>query len=336
MAIPCPPMRPHSFGSARLAVIIGWVTLTVLSSPVAGQAAPPPPPAATQPARLTFVATPTGEFTFNTGVVRGKLRARGKSLGLSSLVHIPTGIMLDQGDGGYGLFSHYRVFTANRRYGVGAWDWPSTARLRDDGAVEVHWTPAPDRPFDLKAVYRWVSPDMLDLETIVHPLTDLPGFESFLASYFQPQFTNSLAYVSTRPSPSEAPAFVAAEPALGVWQMFPRDRAVVALIQDGRWNLEPNPVNWVIMPTLARPIGVRRHPASGLSAVLMAPAEDCFAIATPYQTEGHYSLYLSLFGRNLKAGEPARARTRLWITTAFSEPQIVEIHKTFSAAKPNP
>jgi hypothetical protein len=25
--------------------------------------------------------------------------------------------------------SHYRVFTANKRYGDGAWYWPSTSRL---------------------------------------------------------------------------------------------------------------------------------------------------------------------------------------------------------------
>jgi len=64
---------------------------------------------------------------------------------------------------------------------------------------------------------------------------------------------------------------------------------------------------------------VRRHGASGLTAVLMAPAEDCFAVSTPHQREGHYSLYLSLFGRTIQAGETARARARLVIVEPASD-----------------
>ena len=55
-------------------------------------------------------------------------------------VHTPTGTPLCQG---HGLFSHYRVFTRGKRYGGGAWDWPSESKLRDDGSVEVRW-PAAD------------------------------------------------------------------------------------------------------------------------------------------------------------------------------------------------
>lgn len=293
-------------------------------------------PAASGAARLAFTAGSGGEFTFDTGVLRGKLRAGGKTRGLSSVVHIPSGVMLDRGDKGYGLFSHYRVFTANKRYGVGAWEWPSVARLREDGAVEVAWAAATNRPFEMMAVYRWIAPDTLDLETIVKPQADLPQFESFLASYFQERFSNSLVYVGSLPARSGQPGFLAAEQEAGVWQMFPRDPAVLALIHDGRWLLPPNPVEWAIRPALARPIAVRRDPGSGVSAVLMAPAEDCFAIATPHQTEKtHSSLYFSLFGRDLKAGETARARCRLVVMGAFSEQKALEDAKTLSSARPN-
>jgi hypothetical protein len=34
----------------------------------------------------------------------------------------------------------------------------------------------------------------------------------------------------------------------------------------------------------------------------------------PYQTEGHYSLYFSLFGRTIAAGDTATAKVRMQIT----------------------
>jgi len=253
--------------------------------------------------------------------LKGKLRANGKARGLSAVTHLPSGIQLDQGENGYGLFSHYRVFTANRRYGGGAWDWPGEARLRQDGSVEVRWPEATNRPFALRAVYRWAAADTLDLETVVEPRQDLPGFESFLASYFANRFTNALMCVR---APDGKPSFRECVKTLGDWQMAPRDEAAVRWIDDGRWRIEPNPVNWTLQPRLAEPIGVRRDPASGLTAVLQAPRPDCFAVAMPHQAEGHYSVYLSLFGRDLKAGAPARARARLRILSVFQEDRVIE------------
>jgi hypothetical protein len=110
--------------------------------------------------------------------------------------------------------------------------------------------------------------------------------------------------------------------------MFPRDAAAVEIVHDGRWQIEPNPVMWVTMPALAKPIGVRRDPISGVGAVLMARPTDCFAVMTPFQTESHYSLYLSLFGRTIKAGETASARTRLLILGQFSEQEVLKSYRT--------
>ena len=70
--------------------------------------------------RLAFSADGTNGFTFDTGVLKGKLRAEGKSTGLSSVVHLSTGATLDSS---MGLFGHYRVFSANKRHGTAAWYW---------------------------------------------------------------------------------------------------------------------------------------------------------------------------------------------------------------------
>jgi hypothetical protein len=111
---------------------------------------------------------------------------------------------------------------------------------------------------------------------------------------------------------------------LGDWLMFPRGSDVVPLIQDGRWKLEPHPVDWVIMPALEKPVGVRRHPQSGVTAMLGAPVQDCFAVAMPHQTENHYSVYLSLFGRDLPAGEVASAKAWLAVAEA-TESELLKL-----------
>jgi hypothetical protein len=258
-----------------------------------------------------FSASGTNEFAFDTGMLKGKLRAGGKSTGLSSVVHLPTGLTMDSS---MGLFGHYRVFSANKRYGTAAWDWPSEARLRPDGNVEVRWPSAEDRPFELRAVYRWAAPDTLDLETSVQAKRNLANFESFLASYFAEGFTNAGVYARSN---SKA-WLMAADKNGGAWQAFPRDDEAVSIIQDGRWKFQPNPVDWVIRPHLAKPLGVRRSPPNDLAALLMSPPQDCFAVLTPFQAEPHRSMYLSLFGKNLKAGERARARARLVIGTGLA------------------
>jgi len=275
---------------------------------------------------LTFTQAPHGEFQFDTGVLRGKLRAEGKSLGLSSVAHVRSGVTLSRG---YGIFGHYRVFVASHRFGTAAWDWPSTARLLDDGTVEVRWPSVQDRPFELKATYRWHDPSSLDLVTEVKAQKDLANFEMFLASYFNDTFTNSLVFVKQHPDAEKKPGFLAAEKSFGDWLGFPRDPVAVQIIKDGRWKVEPNPVDWVIMPELDRPLGVRRDPSRGVTAVLMAPPEDCFALSTPHQTEGHFSLYLSLFGKTIRAGETARARTRLWVAENPSDQQILDRYQTY-------
>ena len=276
--------------------------------------------------RLAFVANDKGEYTFDTGVLRGTLRQGGKSLGLAPLIHVPTGARLDRS---MGILSFYRVFTTGQRYGAGAWDWPSTAKLLPDGAVQVTWPEAPDRPFEMGALYRWKDPQTIDLETTVTARQDVRGFESFLAAYFGEAFPTPCVYVRENPEAQGKPGLLPARKTYGEWQMFPRDDQVLPIIRDGRWGLQPNPVNWTIMPRLAAPLALRRGAGSGLVAVLMAPPEECFAIATPYEGESHYSLYMARFGRDLKAGETAQARTRLVIGAGIADDQAVTLYQQY-------
>lgn len=275
---------------------------------------------------LAFAPDRDGQYTFDTGTLRGRLRAEGKSQGLTSVVHVPSGTRLDRS---LGLCGHYRVFTENKRYGTAAWDWPSTSQLRPDGAVTTVWPATDHRPFTMTATYRWKDPQTLDVTTTVTAKQDLSGFESFFASYFEQTFPSPCVYVSEHPDARGGPGFLSARHVFGQWQMFPRDETVLPLIRDGRWTREPHPVDWTLMPHLAAPLCLRRSAAGDVTVVLMAPPEDCFAIATPYAGEGHYSLYLSLFGRDVRAGQTAMARARLIVATGASDDDLVTLHRQY-------
>ncbi len=278
------------------------------------------------PAGHKFIAGVDGEYTFDTGVLRGKLRQGGKSQGLSSVVHVASGTRLD---GGVGIFGPYRIFTTNKRYGTAAWNLPSESKLLDDGAVEVTWPAGKDRPFELVAVYHFSGDSTLDVETIVRARDDLSNFEVFMASYFARSFPTPCVYAAPNPAAKGSSPFVRAVKSSGDWQMFPGNEKVAGVIRDGRWLKEPNPVNWAIMPCMRAPIGLRRGTTVDLTAILISPANDCFAIATPYEAEGHYSMYLCLFGRDIKAGRTARARSRFVVADAPSDAEVVDLYRTY-------
>ena len=275
-----------------------------------------------RPDRLRFTAGEAGEYVFNIGELSGKLRGDGKSVGLLPVVHTRSGKVLTRS---MGLAGHYRIFAGNKRFGSGAWYWPSDAKLLADGAVEAHWPVAEDRPFDLWAVYRWVGPAALDVETRVRPQVELTAFEVFMAWYLDDDFASASVYAHDKAGRAH---FARAERSQGIWQMFPRDGAAVRLIQDGRWKVPPNPVDWAIRPPFARPIAVRRA-ISGLTALVMALPKDCFAISMPHDDDPHRSVYLSLFGRMVRAGETARARTRTMIIPAATPEQMLRLYDRF-------
>ena len=309
-------------------VCFGWaVVLCVVCVMPAVAQNPSAPAAATAdaaPARLAFTAAGQ-EYRFDTGVLRGTLRSGGKALGLRPVLEGAAGTPVA---GMLGLFSPYRLLTADARFGSAAWDWASRAQLLPDGAVQSHWLPDKEHPLEITAVYRWTAPNVLDFQAAVKPQQEMRRFELFLASYFE-GFPASFVYVQESPEAGAKPGFLEARKPAGDWQMFARDDVALRIIADGRWNRPPNPVAWKTMPRLAAPLALRRDAKSGLTAVLMAPAQDCLAISMPYGEEGHRSVYLSLFGRDLKAGETVCARARLVIGRAISDQQAIELYHAY-------
>ena len=289
------------------------------------------------PANLGFKpADEEGFYAFDTGVLRGKVRLNGTSQGITELVHVPSGVSLASGGRLPGLFSYYRIFSANTRYGNAVRDWPTETKVLPDGALHVFWPTGEGHPLEITAVHRWTRPDTLDVVTTVKPLEDMPAFEVFLSSYYEQAFWAQV-YVKPVEDAAAGPRFVPVDrtpESKGGYVMYPRDEQALELILDGRWKIPPSPVDWDEIRWLASPLAMRRDETSGLSALMMAPPEDCFAIASPYNPAtpdagGYRSLYFSFFGRDLKAGETAEARCRLVIAQNLADAQAVKLYEEY-------
>lgn len=278
------------------------------------------------PFSLRFVQGEAQSYTFDTGVLNGVLRLDGRSIGLVPVVFAADGSEITTGEG---LFNHYRVFTHGKRYGYGARRWPSTSTLQADGSVKVFWLATPDRPFGLQATYSWVAPNTIDLVTVLRAEKKLVAFEVFLASYYRHIFTDSQVWASRDPRGSSKPGFVSADRELGEWLAFPRDEKAAEVICDGRWDLEPHPLEWTRMPNFALPLAIRRDPQSGLTVIVMTQSNDSFGIFTPYGEESHISNYMSLFGHDIEEGETVSAHSRLIVLPDPTEAEILRSANEF-------
>ena len=272
---------------------------------------------------LVFLGPDNGEYQFDTGILKGVLHRGGRSTGLLPVSDVATGKVLTKS---MGWLSPYRTLSTGTQHGYGAWDWASEAKLLPDGAVEVRWLANDTYPLNMTAVYRWTAANTADLEIAVTPQKDLPKLEIFVASYFE-GFTQALVYAQD--AATGQAKFVPALKEDAVWHVFPRDGEVAKLVGDGRWQHPPAPVTWTVRNPLAGPLAIRRNPELGLTALVMSPPEDCFAVYTPYGEEGHGSLYLGLLGCDVKAGQTATGRARLAIGRAVSDEQAVKLFQEY-------
>ncbi len=271
-----------------------------------------------------------GAFNFDTGLLRGVMRGEGKSIGLVPVEYGPNYLPLAKTPGLPGLLNYYRVFTTNHRHGDSMRGVPSVAEVTAPNALKVRWEAGEDRPFAMTATYTWSAPDTLDLETLIEAKGALPDFEMFLSSYLTERFPITQVYAKQADGKK---AFMTPDPDQGTWQMFPRDADAVRLIKDGRWTYPPNPVDWAIRPEYAAPLLYRRDAETKLAQIVMTRPGDCFAVSTPCSGEGHYSMYLSLFGKTLAAGDAVRAHTRM-IVAVLDDAQIVARYDAFMKVFP--
>ncbi len=266
-----------------------------------------------------------GEFNVDTGMLKGIFRQGDRSIGFVPFSSIsPELTISEKPDTLPGLLNFYRVFTTNKRYGESMRSVVSTAKVIDNKTIELVWDADEEHPFILSAKYQWISPQTLDLYVSVEAKETLPDFEVFLSSYLNDNFPQSYVYAQTE----EGDKFLPTPQEAGIWQAFPRDEQSVNIIQDGRWTIPPSPVDWAIRPFYKEPIIYRVNEETKLAVVQMSERDNCFAVMTPHAGETHYSMYFSLFGKTLEAGQTVSTRVRM-IIAPLNEEQILSAYQEF-------
>ncbi|HOA75382.1 MAG TPA: hypothetical protein PL151_00020 [Phycisphaerae bacterium] len=292
---------------------------------------------------LAFKSGKPGEFTFDTGRFTGRLVAGEKAQGLVSLIDKASGVELAKGRPEYGIFSFYRLVSSNRRWGGVMWEWPKSATLLPDGGVRIEWPAVAEgddvHPADITGTYRWTAPDTLDVEATIKPHTEIPRLELFIGSYFKKDTRGHVYLAPTRHAPGK-PTMVPVDVTpltVGTYLAFPRDLAAAQLVFDGRWELGLHPVHWSVTRYMAGPLAVRHDAHTNTSLAIMSRPIDCSTLYCSYNQEppdgiaGHYSTYLSLFGRDVKSGETARAVMRLVVRKNESPADAVVIYEKYVA-----
>ena len=255
---------------------------------------------------------------FETETLKGKI-GDGRFIGFNQLVHKPTGTVI-AGNGPanrHGMLSLYRIFSRNHRYGDAAYNWKERSISIKENTVVMKWPSTAQRPFEFEAVYSFPTPNKLSLQVKVTAKKELIDFEVLISSYFDKNFPKAeviLANGSISSSPKE----------LGFWHAFPYGKQAKTLISDGRWQQGIHPVTQDIRENVAFPMSFRRH-TNGLTGLIYAKPQDCFAVYTAHDGEYHYSNYKGLFGKTLKADASSTANISFEVGTWNNDEIIKKI-----------
>ena len=165
----------------------------------------------------------------------------------------------------------------------------------------------------------------------------IPVFEILLSSYQAEGFVSG-AYVAKKEfEPSEPEQIrITDQPMIhGVWPFFPRDEAGANLLTDGRHQKG----RWFWRMAIGRRYGLPMafFSKGEVDVLLMGRPEDVYAVGATYEGDAktdnlaaHRSLYLSLFGEDMAAGESRRTQMRMVIDELGSDPaKHIALYKTF-------
>ncbi|MCF8363022.1 MAG: hypothetical protein K9G70_10415 [Prolixibacteraceae bacterium] len=203
--------------------------------------------------------------------------------------------------------------------------------------ITMTWMPTIRRQAKVKVKFTFRQPNIIDMDMWVETLANYPGFEIMLASYLAPGFEPG-AYVATEEFGPVEPEqiHVVDQPMInGLYPFFPRDEAGANRLTDGRHQKGRWYWRMAIGRRYGMPLGFFSN--DGVDVVLMGRPEDVYAVGVTYKGDaendnvaGHRSLYLSLFGENLMAGEGRRTQMRMVIGEYNRAPgKHEELYQTF-------
>ncbi|MFC1761114.1 hypothetical protein ACFL6U_03440 [Planctomycetota bacterium] len=246
----------------------------------------------------------------------------------SKVIHKPTNILLSPDSSRMkhvGFLNFFRVLTKGG-YLSELRAEKAHVKPEKDGAT-LTWPPTIRRQAKIIIRFTFRQPNMMDMDMSVETLTDYQGFEILLSTYQAPGFVSG-AYVATNEFGPVEPEQIRVmdQPMIhGVWPFFPRDEKGANTLTDGRHQKG----RWYWRMAIGRRYGypMAFFSKGDIDTILMGRPEDVYAVGVTYQGDeednlaDHRSLYLSLLGEDLAAGQSKRTQMRLIIDQFGSAPE---------------
>lgn len=191
-----------------------------------------------------------------------------------------------------------------------------------------------------KIIVRFIfrEPNIIDMDLSLETLNNYPGFEILLSAYLAPGFVSGAYVAEDEFGPVVMPEQIRItdQPMIhGVWPFFPRDEAGANLLTDGRHQKG----RWYWRMAIGRRYGMPMafFSKGEVDVLLMGRPEDVYAVGATYEGDAetdsiaaHRSLYLSLFGEDLVAGEGRRTQMRMIVGEFGSAPEKhAALYQTF-------
>jgi hypothetical protein len=189
----------------------------------------------------------------------------------------------------------------------------------DTGAI-LTWQPTISHQVSTTAEFSIKSPNIIDVDITVRGYTHYPAYELLCSNYVHSDLSGGLflGNWSAEDKVARESTMIPDSPAYhGMYNFFPRDETAAHIMTDGRGQKGRWPWHVACGRPYAYPLGFASN--ENLCAVFMGKPEDVSTVGVTYHAEGaaydgvaaHHALYLSLFGRDLYAGDAWRTQIRL-------------------------
>lgn len=248
---------------------------------------------------------------------------------LRALVHKPTGTLVTT-DNARGAqpqfgFSLFRVYARNACLTELR---ATTAQVEPlENGVRMTWQPTLRHQATVTAEFCIRESNAIDLDIRVDGHAHYTDYEILLSNYAAPGFRNGV-YVQRNYHGDATPEQIRVDdhPAFhNMYNFFPRDQRAAAILTDGRGQRG----RWYWQTAIGREYALPMCFFSDetVDVLMMGRPEDVSAVGVSYNgneehdgTADHRGMYLTLFGRDLHAGEGWQTQARLVIDDMETDP----------------
>ena len=255
-------------------------------------------------------------WTFESDLIKARVESDGETL-KSRFIEKANGGSIGE------LLLPYRILSRDGWHGE-AREMPHRLVPGTDG-FEIEWSASISHPARLNMSVKASGEGTFDVRLRAEILGPITGYELFQSWYFARGYQGGAYVTSMKDEHETAPGLLQVRPSdvdiyREMYISFPRDERAAEMLCDGRWQRGRHFTRFLPCRYYALPLGFYANQATGIGIVMMGRREEVFSVNLAYHSENsqssvgqHNSFYLSLLGRDVRAGETVETGYRMVI-----------------------